>query len=235
MAVDLQAVRFAAVDPERLLSFWAALLGRERAADDVLLAPDQGGLPLGVFAVADPKTAKNRAHLDLTSGSPAEQQRTVARALALGGRHVDVGQRPEEEHVVLADPEGDELCVIEPGNGFLAGCGPVGALACDGSREVGLFWAAVLDWPLVWDEGEETAVRSPQGGTKISWGGPPLPERTEPDRVVLELVPRADSDVETEVARLESLGAVRRATGRGGPGRVELADPDGNELWLRRP
>jgi hypothetical protein len=40
------------------------------------------------------------------------QRATVDRALALGGRHVDVGQLPEEEHVVLADPEGNEFCVF---------------------------------------------------------------------------------------------------------------------------
>jgi glyoxalase superfamily protein len=58
----------------------------------------------------------------------------VARALELGARHLDVGRLPEEGHVVLADPEGNEFCVIEPGNGFLAGCGFIGALACDGSQ-----------------------------------------------------------------------------------------------------
>ncbi|WP_425550387.1 VOC family protein [Actinopolymorpha pittospori] len=43
--------------------------------------------------------------------SPADQQHTVATALKLGGDHFDVGQRPEEKHVVLADPEGNEFCV----------------------------------------------------------------------------------------------------------------------------
>ena len=40
---------------------------------------------------------------------------------------------------MLADPEGNEFCVIEPGNSFLAGCGFLGELACDGTRQVGLF------------------------------------------------------------------------------------------------
>ena len=67
-------------------------------------------------------------HFDLTSTSLEDQQQTVARALELGGRHIDIGQRPEEDHVVLADPEGNEFCVIEPGNNFLADCGFIGAL-----------------------------------------------------------------------------------------------------------
>jgi Glyoxalase-like domain len=61
----------------------------------------------------------------------------VARSLGFGARHIDIGQRPEEGHVVLADPEGDEFCVIEPDNNFLADCGFIGALACDGSQEAG--------------------------------------------------------------------------------------------------
>ena len=113
----------------------------------------------------------------------------MARALALGGRHLDVGQLPEEEHVVLADPEGNEFCVIEPGNSFLADCGFIGALSCDGSQATGYFWSEALGWPLVWDQDEETAIRSPHGGPKITWGGPPLNPKTGKDR--LHLAPRA--------------------------------------------
>ena len=104
----------------------------------------------------------------------------MARALELGGRHLDIGQRPEEGHVVLADPEGNEFCVIEPGNNFLADCGFIGALSSDGSQEVGYFWSKALGWPLVWDQDQETAIRSPHGGPKITWGGPPVaPEARE--------------------------------------------------------
>ena len=74
-------------------------------------------------------------HFDLTSTSLEDQQDTVARVLALGGRHLDVGQGADAEHVVLADPEGNEFCVIEPGNNFLAECGFIGALASDGSQD----------------------------------------------------------------------------------------------------
>ncbi len=83
---------------------------------------------------------------------------------------------------MLADPEGNEFCVIEPGNNFLADCGFIGALACDGSQEVGYFWSEALGWPLVWDQDQETAIRSPHGGPKITWGGPPrgAEDREEP-------------------------------------------------------
>ena len=70
---------------------------------------------------------------------------------------------------MLADPAGNELCVIEPGNNFLAGTGRLGEVTCDGTRTVGLFWRDALAWPLVWDHRLQTAIQSPLGGTKISW------------------------------------------------------------------
>ena len=54
-------------------------------------------------------------HFDLTSTSLDDQQLTGARALDLGARHIDIGQRPEEGHVVLADPDGHEFCLMPPG------------------------------------------------------------------------------------------------------------------------
>ncbi len=63
--------------------------------------------------------------------------------------------------------------MIGPNSSFLAGCGFLGELACDGTRQVALFWAAVLGWPLVWDEGQETAIQSPHGGTKVAWAALP--------------------------------------------------------------
>ncbi|GAB3332728.1 hypothetical protein GCM10027452_06090 [Micromonospora halotolerans] len=155
----------------------------------------------------------------------------MATALELGGGHLDVGQRPEEGHIVLADPEGNEFCVIEAGNGFLAGCGLLGELACDGTREVGLFWSAALGWPLVWDQDEETAIQSPHGGTKAAWGGPPVAPKKARNRQRFDLTP-ADGDQQAEVERLVSLGATQLDVGADGA--VELADPDGNEFCVRR-
>src|SRR3954451_14227147 len=122
MTCDLLAVTFGANDPSGLARFWGGLLGWERTDDRdgvaALLPNDDTGFRLRFVANQAPKTGKNRMHFDLTSTSPDDQQQTVAKALALGARHVDVGQRPEEAHVVLADPEGNEFCVVEPGNGF---------------------------------------------------------------------------------------------------------------------
>jgi catechol 2,3-dioxygenase-like lactoylglutathione lyase family enzyme len=232
MASDLSAVCFAATEPRRLVEFWSRLLGWEPVGGATLVAPDDTGFRIRFLPTSEPKLDLNRAHLDLTSASLQHQQRTVARALELGGRHVDVGQRPEEPHVVIADPEGNEFCVIEPGNDFLADCGLVGALACDGSQEVGYFWSAALGWPLVWDQDQETAIRSPLGGPKITWGGPPLTVRTGRDRVRLDLTAAADGDPQAEVDRLLTLGATRMDHDLRHVGWVNLADPDGGAFCV---
>ena len=133
---------------------------------------------------------------------------------------------------MLADPEGNEFCVIEPGNAFLADCGFIGALASDGSQAVGYFWSAALGWPLVWDENEETAIRSPHGGPKITWGGPPLNPRTGRRRLHFDLGVPTDGDPRAEVDRLLGLGATRIEDDPDGSGRVLMADPDGNQFCL---
>ncbi len=230
MPVRLEALSFDARDPAVPAAFWAGLLGREvvEEAQGVLLPGDD--TQLGLRFVAGPTEPSGRAlHLHLTSTSPEDQQRTVDRALGLGGRHVDVGQLPEEGHVVLGDPEGNLLCVIEPGNRFLAGCGHLAEVACDGGRAVGVFWAAALDWPLDWDQDDETSIRSPRGGTRLSWGGAsPDEPKVGRNRQRFDLV--AD-EPEPEADRLVGLGAARLTTTDAA---VELADPEGNELVVRR-
>jgi predicted enzyme related to lactoylglutathione lyase len=239
MTSHLHALCFDANDPPRLARFWAGVLGWEMAdesSDGVALLPnDDTGFRIRFLPTQEPKAGPNRMHFDLTSTSLDDQQETVARSLRLGARHIDVGQRPEEGHVVLADPEGNEFCVIEPGNDFLADCGFIGALACDGSQEVGYFWSDALGWPLVWDQDQETAIRSPRGGPKITWGGPPVRPKTARNRLHVDLAPPDHGDQQAEVARLVSLGATRLDIGQGEATRVVMADPDGNEFCVLTP
>ncbi len=236
MTSHLLALSIDANDPGRLAHFWAGVLGREPATDAedgvALLPADGTGFRIRFAPTLQPKTGLNQIHLHLTSSSLEDQQQTVARALGLGGRHLDVGQLPEEEHVVLADPEGNEFCVIPPGNSFLAGCGFLGELACDGSREVGCFWSGALGWPLVWDQDQETAIQSPSGGTKIAWGGPPVREKTEKNRMHFEVAPAPDGDQQAEVDRLIALGATRADVHGSEVSRTWMADPDGNEFCV---
>jgi Glyoxalase-like domain len=233
MLSRLLTVTFDAHDAGRLAQFWAGLLGREVVEDagGALLPGEDSQLSLRFVPSRAEKVGPNRMHLHLTSGSRADQEHTVATALELGAGHLDVGQLPEEEHVVLADPEGNEFCVIEPGNTFLAGCGLLGELACDGTREVGLFWSEALGWPLVWDQDQETAIQSPHGGTKVGWGGPPVAPKEARNRQRFDLAPTG-GDQQAEVGRLISLGATRLEVAEDGA--VVLADPDGNEFCVKR-
>ena len=239
MASHFVALCFDANDPLRLARFWAGVLCGEMtdAAEDgiALLPSDDTGFKIRFLPTDKLKVGQNRIHFDLTSTSLEDQQQTVARALRLGARHIDIGQRGDEGHVVLADPEVNEFCVIEPGNSFLADCGFIGAVNCDGSQEVGHFWSEALEWPLVWDRDQETAIQSPSGGSKITWSGPPLMPRTGKDRLRFDIAPPVDGDQQTEVDRLVSLGAARIEVGQGEVSWVAMADPDGNEFRVLTP
>jgi hypothetical protein len=63
--------------------------------------------------VTDRKVVKNRLHLDLTS-TAEDREAEIERILALGARRADVGQNGDESWTVLADPEGNEFCVVRP-------------------------------------------------------------------------------------------------------------------------
>jgi catechol 2,3-dioxygenase-like lactoylglutathione lyase family enzyme len=232
MTFQLIAVTYDAREPLRLALFWAGLLGREivEEAGGAFLPEDDTQLGLRFVAGRPAARGSDYLHLHLTSTDLADQQHTVARALQLGAAHLDVGQRPEEEHVVLADPEGNAFCVIEPGNSFLAGCGFLAELACDGAREVGVFWSEALGWPLVWDQDEETAIQSPRGGTKVAWGGPPPAPKEGRNRQRFDLNSPGHGDPQAEIERLVALGATRLEAGEDGA--IALADPGGNEFRL---
>jgi hypothetical protein len=118
MAIRLQCWCVDTVDPRALADFWEPALGWRRTLDDeneVVLEPPAGSPEDGVapdllfLKVPESKSVKNRIHLDLR---PDDQDAEVARLEQLGARRVDVGQRGDESWVVLADPEGNEFCVL---------------------------------------------------------------------------------------------------------------------------
>ena len=110
-----------AVDPDRLARFWMAVLGWQPTGKYngsvefvgvVEIADPSGSRPSLVFVpVPEPKALKNRLHLDLNPVG-CDQEQEVARLLKLGARRVDIGQG-EPTWVVLADPEGNEFCVLQ--------------------------------------------------------------------------------------------------------------------------
>ncbi|HEY2689495.1 MAG TPA: VOC family protein [Streptosporangiaceae bacterium] len=117
MPVRLHHVVIDAHDLPGLARFWSEALGwkvlseRER---EVVIGPDEAA-PVGIclMPVTDAKTVKNRVHLDLTT-SADDRDAEIERLLALGAVRVDIGQTGAESWTVLADPEGNEFCVVRP-------------------------------------------------------------------------------------------------------------------------
>ena len=109
MTIRLESVCIDAADPPALARFWSELLGWEITDDDdEEVALEGDGSVLLLLKVPDTKVVKNRLHLDLR---PDDQAAEVARAEALGARRVDIGQG-DQTWVVLADPEGNEFCIL---------------------------------------------------------------------------------------------------------------------------
>ncbi len=101
-------------DPERLAGFWAEVLSyrvTERDEDSVYIEGPEGSGPGLLFTkVPEPKTVKNRLHIDV-SPRDRDQAEEVERVIGLGARRIDIGQG-DKSWVVLADPEGNEFCVL---------------------------------------------------------------------------------------------------------------------------
>jgi hypothetical protein len=115
MTSRIATIAINAVEPRVVADFWAAALGWRVIEEDgevITIGPDGAGGPaIDVVKVPDGKSGFNRLHLDLRAdgGTQAEE---VERLLGLGARHADVGQGPDVSWVVLADPEGNEFCVL---------------------------------------------------------------------------------------------------------------------------
>jgi hypothetical protein len=97
--------------------FWTQAPGwkilSERANEIVIGTGENAPAGLCFMPVTDPKTVKNRVHLDLTC-SAADREQEIDRLLALGARRAGIGQTGAESWTVLADPEGNEFCVVRP-------------------------------------------------------------------------------------------------------------------------
>jgi predicted enzyme related to lactoylglutathione lyase len=118
LALDVAWVAVDSKDPEALARFWSEVLNFEivdSSPEEVLMRPKDGSGPNVIFLkVPDDKVVKNRLHFDLR---PVDQEAEVSRVLGLGATHVDIGQG-DVTWVVLADPEGNEFCILralEPG------------------------------------------------------------------------------------------------------------------------
>ena len=137
--------------------------------------------------------------------------------------------------MVLADPEGNEFCVIEPGNNFLADCGFIGALVVrrDTGGRVLLERGAGLAIGLGPGPGDRDPVAARRSEDHVGWSAGQ--SEGGKNRLHFDLAPPADGDQQAEVDRLTSLGATRLDIGQGDAGWVVMADPDGNEFCVLSP
>jgi Glyoxalase-like domain len=119
MDIRIQCIVVDSVEPSPLAAFWAAALGWrvtfENELESVVEPPEGSGLEdvvpdLLFVRNPDQKVAKNRLHLDLR---PKDQNAEVDRLIGLGAKRADIGQETVR-WVVMADPEGNEFCVLPP-------------------------------------------------------------------------------------------------------------------------
>ncbi|WP_326574002.1 VOC family protein [Streptomyces sp. NBC_00481] len=115
MTLEWEQLLVDSADPVALGRWWAEALGWvvvDDSPEEYEIRPAADRLPGILFGlVPEAKSIKNRLHLDFR---PDDQEAEVTRLLALGARHADVGQTGGEPWVVLADPEGNEFCVLAP-------------------------------------------------------------------------------------------------------------------------
>lgn len=228
-----------ALDSERLAGFYGQLLGWQRLftnEEGVALVP---ALPpvlgQGLLLYADHGTGakqhKNRAHPDVRGPG---QGVMVDRALELGARRLDIGQG-DVTWAVLADPEGNEFCVLD-------GSAPQPVVAtwtldANDVDTVARFWMALLDWEVADRDARSVQLRDPAGQADdllILWT--PDPKRGK-NRLHPDLFPdRPDEPARAaEVERALGLGAARADIGQGEVSWEVLADPEGNEFCILLP
>ncbi|GAA2384845.1 VOC family protein [Dactylosporangium salmoneum] len=245
MALRLVQANIKARDDSALGRFWAQALGWGTSSSGagatavvptgfVWTDPD-APVCIDCIAVPDPETVRYRAHLDLATTSAAHQADLVARLLELGATPADIGQG-DVPWTVLADPEGNVFCVLEPRE-IYRDTGPIAAVVvdCADPRALAEFWGEATGWTVHEVTDDFATLRSARGG------GPFLEllrspgVRTARHRVHLDVVPYRGDDQASEVARLLSLGATLADVGQGNVSWTCLADPEGNEFCVLAP
>jgi hypothetical protein len=241
MATRLVQINMKARDDSALGAFWAEALGWGISSEapgvtnlepEDFVYPDPVAVCVDLVASPEPKTVKNRVHLDLATTSAAHQAELVTRLTDLGATPIDIGQG-DVPWTVMADPEGNEFCVLDS---LYQETGPIASVVvdCADPRAMARFWGEAMDWSLYKVTDHSAALRSAKGV------GPYLQFLRTPDvktvwnRVHLDVRPYPGDDPTAETARLRSLGAATIDLGQDVPWTV-LADPEGNEFCLLAP
>ncbi|MDG4858036.1 VOC family protein [Streptomyces sp. T-3] len=245
MTTRLVQIAMNARNDSALGRFWADALGWSTSVEEPGVVtnlepegfayPDPAAVCIDVITVPEPKTVKNRVHIDLATTSAAHQAELVARLKDLGATPADVGQG-DVPWTVLADPEGNEFCVAEPRE-IYGDTGPIAAIVADciDPRAMARFWDEAMDWTLHEVTDEHAMLRSAQGvGPYLKLVRTP-DAKTVKNRVHLDLRPYPGGDREAEAARLRALGATDIDLGQGDAPWTCLVDPEGNEFDILAP
>jgi glyoxalase superfamily protein len=243
-----------AADTERLGRFWADVFGWQAlAAADVSPAvaeaagaggaimvrpsgwryPDPGPLPLLLVPAEGPHMKRNRLHLDLPTKSAAHHEDVVKRVLELGATPADIGQH-DVPWEVLADPEGNEFCVLDPRPGTYFDTGPVAAvvISCTDPAAEAVFWAQAAGWRRQTAPVSEGLVALRAGQVR----GPFLELLRNPDadaagnRARLDVAPMPGEDRDAALTALLAAGARPSDSGQPDAEWNLLCDPEGVEF-----
>jgi predicted enzyme related to lactoylglutathione lyase len=242
MATRLVQINMKARDDSALGGFWAQALGWTVSSEgpgvtnlepEGFVYPDPVAVCLDLVASPEPKMVKNRVHVDLATTSAAHQAELVARLEDLGATPTDVGQG-DVPWAVMADPEGNEFCVLDS---LYQVTGPIATVVvdCVDPRVMARFWSNAMDWTLHKVTDHNAVLRSAKGV------GPYLQFLRTPDvktvwnRVHLDIRPYPGDDPEAEAARLRTLGAAAIDLGQSDVPWTVFADPEGNEFCLLAP
>ncbi|WP_436535311.1 VOC family protein [Actinoplanes sp. HUAS TT8] len=242
MGTRLVQITMKARDEAAVGAFWAQALGWDLSSEGPgvinlepkgFVYPDPVAVVIDLVSSPEPKTVKNRVHVDLATRSKDHQAEVVARLTELGARPADIGQGDVDWEVMI-DPEGNEFCVLD-WHDPERDTGPIASVVvdCADPRAMARFWGEATDWALHRVDDQSAVLRSSLGV------GPYLQFLRTPDpkigwnRVHLDLRPYPGDELEVEAARLQSLGATAIDVGAI-PWKV-LADPEGNEFCLLTP
>ena len=196
-----------------------------------LVPTDATSFPIVFRAVADRKVGQNRQHFDLTTTSIDDQNETVAQLIELGAATSTSVRSPRKATSCSPIPEGNELCIIEPTNNFLADCERLGAVNCDGTQAVGYFWSAGARMAARVGPGRGDGDPRPgphRSDDHVEWSAAHAEARQEP--APFDIAPSGRRRSGALVERLVALGASRVDTDEGDVDGVVMADPDGNEF-----
>jgi hypothetical protein len=242
MALNLVQVNVKARDDSALGRFWAEALdwgvssegpGATSVRPVGSAWPVPAAVCVDVIAVPDPETVKYRTHIELATTSAAHHAELVARLKERGATPTAVSQGPR---TVLADPEGNVFCVLEPRE-IYRDTGPIAAVVvdCADPRAMARFWGEAMDWTPREVTDDHALLRSAKGvGPYLEFlRTPHLKDRW--NRVHLDLLPYPVDDQAAEVARLETLGATLADVGQGDVPWKVLVDPEGNEFCVLGP